>query len=374
MVRAPPCGVVRPVAAGCWWPAPGHRKCSSYGTGPSALRTITPARPTRRAPRSSCRSSRAPSRSRSRASRSRSGLATRPRSTATWRTPMPIPARSPRGSAWPSSRRARRRDPGRRLPVPDLGTLREFLAGGHVDAAVFALRPDYRAMLLAVDGLVPGPSDQASDALLQAAENATCDALRDQPAEQLPHVAAWRDAYRAFGAKPQRTRNSLEALLRRAASGLPRVNRLTDLYNAVSVLHQIPLGGEDLTRYAGPPRLVRAVGTEPFDTVADGIAVTEQPDPGEVVWCDDVGVTCRRWNWRQARRTQLREDTTAALFILDALDPLPDEALYAAADDLTAHLTRLGPGVQAVRRLIAAGTTPDEAGKTRPTQGGASVR
>jgi DNA/RNA-binding domain of Phe-tRNA-synthetase-like protein len=52
----------------------------------------------------------------------------------------------------------------------------------------------------------------------------------------------------------------LEALLRRAASGLPRVNRLTDVYNAVSVLHQVPLGGEDLTRYAGAPRLVRAAG------------------------------------------------------------------------------------------------------------------
>jgi len=244
------------------------------------------------------------------------------------------------------------------LPVPEYGTLREFLAGGHVDAAVFALRPDYRAMLLAVDGLVPGPSDQASDALLQAAENATRDALRDQPAEQLPHVAAWRDAYRAFGAKPQRTRNSLEALLRRAASGLPRVNRLTDLYNAVSVLHQIPLGGEDLARYTSPPRLVRATGTEPFDTVADGNTVVEHPDPGEVVWRDDAGVTCRRWNWRQARRTQLGEDTTAALFILDALEPLSDEALYAAAKDLTAHLASLGPDVRVAHRLIGAGATP----------------
>jgi DNA/RNA-binding domain of Phe-tRNA-synthetase-like protein len=58
-------------------------------------------------------------------------------------------------------------------------------------------------------------------------------------------VASWREAYRAFGAKPQRTRSSLEALLRRASSGLPRVNRLTDIYNAISVLHQIPLGGDD---------------------------------------------------------------------------------------------------------------------------------
>ena len=240
--------------------------------------------------------------------------------------------------------------------MPDLGLLQEFLAGGRVDTAVFALRPDYRAMLLAVDGIVPGPSNQASDELLQAAEAAAREALRGRPAEDLPHVAAWRAAYRAFGAKPQRTRNSLEALLRRLPSGLPRVNRLTDLYNAVSVRHQIPLGGEDLTRYTGPPRLVRATGTEPFDTAADGAMAIEHPDPGEDEWCDDAGVTCRRWNWRQARRTQLREDTTAALFILDALDPITDQALHAAADDLAAHLARLGPRVRALRCLIAADT------------------
>lgn len=55
--------------------------------------------------------------------------------------------------------------------MPDVSTLEQFLAGGQVHAAVFALRPDYRAMLLAVGGLVPGPSDPASDALLQAAES-----------------------------------------------------------------------------------------------------------------------------------------------------------------------------------------------------------
>ena len=163
--------------------------------------------------------------------------------------------------------------------MPDVVMLEEFLAGGRVEAGVFALRPDYRALLVAADGLVPGPGDQASDALLGAAEAAAREALRDQPVDQLPHVAAWREAYRAFGAKPQRTRNSLEALLRRAGSGLPRVNRLTDLYNAVSVLHQIPLGGEDLTRYTGAPRLIRAAGTEPFDTMAGGERGDRAPRP-----------------------------------------------------------------------------------------------
>ncbi|WP_309107552.1 phenylalanine--tRNA ligase beta subunit-related protein [Arthrobacter sp.] len=230
--------------------------------------------------------------------------------------------------------------------------LQEILKAAHVEPAVFELRPDYRALLIAVDGLVPGPSDDASNALLEQAEAAAKAALAEQKVEHLPHVAAWREAYQAFGAKPNRTRNSLEALVRRADAGLPRVNRLTDLYNAVSVLHQIPLGGEDLAGYVGAPRLIRARGQEPFDTVANGAPLIEYPDPGEVVWCDDDGVTCRRWNWRQGRRTQLRDETTTALFILDALEPMTTEALLAAGEDLTTHIVRLGPDVVTTHHLI----------------------
>jgi DNA/RNA-binding domain of Phe-tRNA-synthetase-like protein len=239
--------------------------------------------------------------------------------------------------------------------MPGVSDVEQFLADAHVEPAVFALRPDYRALLIAVDGLVPGPSDAVSDALVQAAEASARAALSATPVEELPHVASWREAYRAFGAKPQRTRNSLEALLRRAESGLPRVNRLTDLYNAVSVIHQIPLGGEDLALYSGPPRLARATGAEPFDTVADGETMIEHPEVGEVVWCDDAGVTCRRWNWRQARRTALTDHTASALFILDALAPLTDAELHATADDLVAHLSPLGPDVRSAQRLLAAG-------------------
>lgn len=165
--------------------------------------------------------------------------------------------------------------------MPDLVALEKCLTGAQIEDAVGHLRPDYRVLLLAVDGLVPGPSDEHSEALLQAAEAAARSALADHLVEEIPHVASWREAYRAFGAKPQRTRNSLEALLRRVDSGLPRVNLLTDLYNAISVLHQIPLGGEDLDRYAGAPRLLRAAGTEPFDTMAGGDPVTEHPIPGK---------------------------------------------------------------------------------------------
>ena len=238
--------------------------------------------------------------------------------------------------------------------MPEQAFLDDFLGGAFVEPAVFSLRPDYRALLLAVDGIEPGGSDEISEDLLRAAEASAGVALTGSTVEQLAHVASWRDAYRAFGAKPQRTRNSVEALLRRAAGpGLPRVNRLTDLYNAVSVLHQLPLGGEDLSRYQGPPRLIRATGAEPFDTAAEGEVVVEHPEPGEVVWCETAGVTCRRWNWRQARGTQLQDTTGTALFILDALDPLTDPQLHAAADDLVDQLERLGPDLRVARRLLS---------------------
>lgn len=231
-----------------------------------------------------------------------------------------------------------------------MGDLAAYLAGATVDAAVYGLRADYRAVLVAADGIEPGPSDDLSEALLASAE-ARARAL-DLPVEDRPRIAAWRDAYRTFGAKPQRTRNSVEALTRRATSGLPRINRLTDTYNAISVLYEIPLGGEDLDRYSGPPRLLRASGDEPFDTVADGVAVVERPEVGEVVWADDAGVTCRRWNWRQATRTQLRDDTAAALFIIDGLDPVTDDELAAVSDQLIEQVVRMGPQVRVATRFI----------------------
>lgn len=236
--------------------------------------------------------------------------------------------------------------------APMTRTPMAYLDAATVDASIFDLRPDYRAVLIAVTGIEPGPGDEHSEALLLEAERSARETLATRPVEEVPHVAAWRDAYRAFGAKPQRTRNSLEALLRRAPEGLPRVNRLTDIYNAISVLHLIPLGGEDLDRYEGPPRLVRATGEESFDTVASGERVVEHPDPGEVVWRDSSGVTCRRWNWRQARRTQLHDATATALFILDALDPMIDAELEATAEDLLTHVRRLGPTVQSEQRLL----------------------
>lgn len=188
---------------------------------------------------------------------------------------------------------------------------REFLGACSVDPAVLELRPDYRGLLMVVDGLSPevtaGDGGQAVEELITAAEK-----------------------------------------------GLPRVDALTDVYNAICVLHQIPFGGEDLEHYQGPARLFRASGTESFDTASGGENVIENPEAGEVVWGDDAGVTCRRWNWRQGRRAALSDRTRSALFILDGLEPVSDEQLHAAADALMHALSSLGAELTCERRLLGA--------------------
>ncbi|WP_159613024.1 B3/4 domain-containing protein [Glutamicibacter sp. JC586] len=238
--------------------------------------------------------------------------------------------------------------------MPNNLTPTEFLYACSVAPEVFELRPDYRALLLVVEGLEPQASSAVADELIAHAEAHAKELLAETPVDQLPQISAWRDAYRGFGAKPQRTRNSLEALTRRAADGLPRVNALTDIYNAISVLHQIPLGGEDFDLYDGPAQLPRAIGDEAFDTTAGGEIVIENPSEGEVIWRDNTGVTCRRWNWRQGKRTALSEKTSTAFFILDALEPMTDERLSAVGEELGQALESLGGAVQISRRMIGA--------------------
>jgi len=221
---------------------------------------------------------------------------------------------------------------------------RDFLAAVRIEPEVTALRPDYRAFVLVAEGLRPGEPDGWSEALLTGAESAAA-------AADGPHVLDWAEAFRAFGAKPQRTRPSVAALLRRMPE-LPRVDRLTDAYNAVSVRYGIPIGGEDLDAYRGALRLARASGDEPFETTAAGEPVVEHPEPGEVVWRDDAGVTCRRWNWRQCTRTRLTTSTTRAVFVLDALGSLPDAELAAAGEAFGTALAEGNPGVRMASRVV----------------------
>jgi DNA/RNA-binding domain of Phe-tRNA-synthetase-like protein len=228
-----------------------------------------------------------------------------------------------------------------------------------LDPEVSARFPSYVALVIYARGVTNGPSDALSLEALRAAADAQRRGFAERKPAEHPHMAAWREAYRSFGLKPGRFPNSAEALLTRLlqGGGLPPINRLVDLYNAVSVKHVLPVGGEDLGKVASDPTLRFASGDEPFEVMRDGAPVVAHPERGEVIWADQLGVTCRAWNWRQGLRTRLGQETRDAYFVLDRLAPYPLAELRAAGDELASLILSgsprvsletewLGPGVR----------------------------
>lgn len=219
-----------------------------------------------------------------------------------------------------------------------------------IDRDIAKIAPDFRAISILVDAKDRVRGMMSRDVLGEA-----CDFVRaGGPQWAEAHLASWAEIYSRFGAKPNRTPCSAQALKKRVDKDgrLPSINPLVDLYNAVSLRFAVPVGGENFDAYVGKPRLSIADGTEAFDTIANGEAIIEHPSNGEVIWRDDVGVTCRRWNWRQGTRTRLDSVGDRMWFILEGLGTMPEEALEEAANMLVNGLRQLAPGCEVYRQKL----------------------
>ena len=221
-----------------------------------------------------------------------------------------------------------------------------------ISAEIARIAPGFRALSIVVE-TAPVTDMSVGERALQEACRAV---LTGEPQWEAAHIAAWGAVFEKFGAKPKRTPVSADALRKRVLRDgvMTSIDPVVDLYNAVSLRYAVPVGGENLTAYQGQPRLIGATGTEPFDTQKNGQYETEYPQPGEVVWCDDIGVTCRRWNWRQGVRTRLSVADKQMWFILESLPEMPLEALYSAGEMLTFGLTKMMPGLRFETTLVGA--------------------
>ena len=211
-----------------------------------------------------------------------------------------------------------------------------------IDAGLARIAPQFRALSMLVEA-APLVHPQVGEAALT---RACAEVMAGGPVWAQAHLDAWSEVFKRFGAKPKRTPCSADALRKRVLRDgvMAAIDPVVDLYNAISLRYAIPVGGENLAAYAGAPRLVIAEGTERFDMMKDGHVAEESPEPGEVVWRDDLGVTCRRWNWRQGVRTRLSATDSQMWFILESLPEMPLDALHAAGDELAAGLQAMMPG------------------------------
>jgi DNA/RNA-binding domain of Phe-tRNA-synthetase-like protein len=203
-------------------------------------------------------------------------------------------------------------------------------------ADIFEKYPEYaRGVVLACD-LHNGPSPDALIRLLREAEASVRLQAQIETVAEHPRIKPWREAYKAFGAKPSEFRSSVEAMARRSLRDdhLPSISALVDIGNVVSLQHLVPVGGHSLDELTQDIELRFARGDENF--IAFGGQEVEHPQAGEVIFTEGNTVLTRRWTWRQSIHTLTLPETRTIEFNLDRLPPVDMEEMHAMARQVMA--------------------------------------
>ncbi len=201
-----------------------------------------------------------------------------------------------------------------------------------ISEEIFTLYPGYERGVVVIEDVKNGDSPPELVQMLRDAEAAVREQLSLDTLTTHPRIAAWREAYRAFGAKPSKFRSSIESLVRRALRGkqLPTINALVDIGNILSLRHLVPTGGHALDDVTQDLALRLATGEETFTPF--GSDQEEHPEPGEVIFVEGNVVLTRRWTWRQAVHTLTLPETKVIEFNVDGLPPVTHENVVAVCE------------------------------------------
>lgn len=181
--------------------------------------------------------------------------------------------------------------------------------------------------------------------LIRAREAEIREQFDAETLSQHPKIDVWRQAYWAFGAKPKENKSSIENLYRRILKGeeIRHINKLVDIYNYISIKYMAPVGGEDLDKIKGDICLTFAKDNEPAVLLL-GDKEARVPHSGEVIYKDEAGAICRRFNWREADRTKFTEATKNAILVVEGLPPSSKEDIENILKDLQALVQKFCKG------------------------------
>jgi DNA/RNA-binding domain of Phe-tRNA-synthetase-like protein len=204
-------------------------------------------------------------------------------------------------------------------------------------------------------GLANGPSSADLRDAFAAEQAAALARIGSTPLSELPSLAAWRRAFRAFGVDPTAYRSAAEALLRRLTKqgSIPSINALVDIGNLVSIRWALPVAVFDQRAITGGTTVRFATGSEVFTDLGSG--ERESPEAGEVIFVDEAGlVSARRWCWRQSAESASGPTTTEVLVTVEGHHDGAAEDVAAALADLEALLGRYTPPTTASSAIVNA--------------------
>jgi DNA/RNA-binding domain of Phe-tRNA-synthetase-like protein len=225
-----------------------------------------------------------------------------------------------------------------------------------IEESVFQMFPHFCRGIVTAAGIDNSrPSPELEALLRQQEEKVQQDPTIDLAAH--PRLQVWKDAYRQFGANPNKFTPSIVYLAKQVKSGKPirSISPAVDAFNIVSLKHVIPCGGDDMDRVEGDVTLGRAHSDETFAPIFKPEDV-EHPEPGEVIYVNRLTkrVLCRRWNWRNADFSKLSPETRNLGINVDGMMPsIGRSEIEEAAEGLRELLLRYCGGRIAIHYLDA---------------------
>lgn len=172
------------------------------------------------------------------------------------------------------------------------------------------------------------------EAMLNAAISSAEERFAGKKVKEEPDILPYREAFRALGINPNKYMCSIEALFTRISKGkgMPHINPMVDLNNAVSLLNTLPMGTHDLG--LSDEDIVIRYAREGDTFLPFGSAEEETPDAGEVVYAVGSQIRTRRWTWRQSEHGKIDENTSYVFFPIDGFTGVNDDKVRAAVNQL----------------------------------------
>jgi len=101
----------------------------------------------------------------------------------------------------------------------------------------------------------------------------------------------------------------------------------------VAIKHYLPIDAMDLINIVGNISIRMANGGEYFLPL--GANEPDNPDAGEVVYCDDKEVLGRRWNWRKCDKNKVTPQTKNILCTVEGIETILTGKIEQASEELS---------------------------------------
>lgn len=205
-----------------------------------------------------------------------------------------------------------------------------------IEPAVFEKLPAACFGVVAAKGVDNSRRYEKIDALLDEGVALAESRFAGKRVKEEPDILPYRAAFQALGVNPNKYMCSIEALFTRIAKGkgMPRINPLVDLNNAVSLKYTLPMGTHDLG--VSPLDMEVRFAREGDVFLPFGGGPAETPDDGELVYAVGSEVRTRRWTWRQSDQGKIGPETGYVFFPIDGFTDFNRDRVLAARDELAA--------------------------------------